>query len=73
MKRFLMYFEVLIAMSICRLFSVITKELTYLGNTAEFYSKHDCHFWQQRKVLTIYNSIQKKLMNQKLKELNKHE
>jgi len=80
MYKLVLYFEVLILATFYRIitgiFNPITKELTVLNRTANFYSNNNCHFWQQRKVVEIYNKEYTErlaALEKQLKELNHHE
>lgn len=77
MKLFI-YFEMLILGTFLqfisffvRLLIIAIKHLHITGRTAEFYSKHNCHIWQQKKILEAYNKEYDEKVEEMLRKAGK--
>jgi len=68
--KFLIYVEVLILAQIYLMYRAFKKHLTFVGNTAEFYSEHGIHFWQPQKALQVYADLTEKTTKERANDID---
>lgn len=67
--KFLIYAEVLILAQLFLLYRGLKKHMSFLSNTADFYSENNIHFWQPRKALEIYENMTAKKKNELIRDV----